>query len=73
MRAQAEINCDCSSLYLVEIVVEVQDGGLQLLVTEKHLDLADVEAAFQPAFGGEAAQAVETVAVAPLLTESGAF
>ncbi len=61
-RAQAEINCDCGSLYLIEIVIEVEDGGLELLVTEKYLDLADVEAAFQPAFGGEAAKAVEGVA-----------
>ncbi len=60
-RAQAEVNRDCGSLYFIEVVVEVEDGGLELLVTEKDLNLADVEAAFQPAFGGEAAQAVEGV------------
>jgi len=60
-RAQAEVNCDCGALYLVEVVVEVEDRGLQALVTEKHLDLADVEAALQPAFGGEATQAMEGI------------
>jgi hypothetical protein len=35
-----------------------------VLVAEKHLNLAEVEAVVQPALGGAAAQAVERVAVA---------
>lgn len=48
---------------LVQVVVQVYHRRLQVLVVEEQLDLADVQAALQPAFRSEATEAVQRVPV----------
>ena len=55
MGVQLKVNMLGGVLYLVEVIVEVADSGLQVIVTEEYLDVADIEALVEPLFGGEAA------------------
>ena len=50
-------------LDFVEVVVEVADRGLQVVVAEEYLDMADVKTVVQPLFGGEAAHGTSIFAV----------
>ena len=59
-RDQREAVC-AGALYLLEAVVQVQDGCLQALVAQEKLHLTDVEAQAKPALRGEPAQAVRRV------------
>jgi len=60
-------------LDFVEVVVEVADRGLQVIVAEQYLDMADVKTLVQPLFGGEAAQAMQSETVAVVGCQSGAL
>ncbi len=60
-------------LDFVEVIVEVADRGLQVIVAEEYLDMADVKALIQPLFGGEAAQAMQSETVAAVGCQSGAL
>ena len=60
-------------LDFVEMVVEVADRGLQVVVAEEYLDMADVKTVVQPLFGGEAAQAMQSEMVAVVGCQSGAL
>ena len=50
-------------LDFIEVVIEVANRGLQVIVAEEYLHVADVEALVEPLFGSEAAQAVQSKAV----------